>query len=399
MRQTTPSRSRVAWWLYVFVLVGVALFIAHSFVGLLVLGVFGYYATRPICDHLSSVVDSERLAAILTVLAVLVPVFGVVLYAGFEILRQLQRRFDEGLVSMLTSRLTNLEAIPGTEETSLSVILRNPPSLAQLPPRSFGPGLEQAAHVLDAVFGTLLLLVLALVLTYALLEYDGPIADGFAELVGGRDTTVYAYALAVDDDLESIFFGNLLFVVIMSVVATATYAATNVVAPTGIQVPMVFTLGFLTGAASLIPLVVGKVVYLPLVGYLGFQATRTGDGGLVFVGGVLVVYVLVLDLLPQSLIQPYVSGRQLDTLILLFAYVLGPMLFGWYGFFLLPIVFVLMLETVRIVLPELLHGESLAPRATVAQDTGANLDDVRDSGSADTPDTTTSAEDGGAAQN
>jgi len=37
------------WWLYIAVLGGVALFVAYSFVGMLVLGLFGYYATRPIC--------------------------------------------------------------------------------------------------------------------------------------------------------------------------------------------------------------------------------------------------------------------------------------------------------------------------------------------------------------
>jgi predicted PurR-regulated permease PerM len=235
-------------------------------------------------------------------------------------------------------------------------------------------------QAVNAVFGAILLLGLSVALAYALLEYDDRLSKGFATLVGGREATVHTYALAVDDDLESVFFGNLLFVVIMSVVATVTYAATNFVAPPGLEVPMIFTLGFLTGAASLIPVVVGKIVYLPVVAYLGFRATQ-GSGSLVFVGGVLLVYFLVLDILPQSFIQPYVSGRQLNTLILLFAYILGPILFGWYGFFLMPIVFILMLETIRIVLPELLHGESIDPDAKLAEDTGADPQDVR-------PDTT-----------
>jgi predicted PurR-regulated permease PerM len=66
-----------------------------------------------------------------------------------------------------------------------------------------------------------------------------------------------------------------------------------------------------------------------------------------------------LDIIPQSFLQPYISGRQLNPLMLLFAYILGPILFGWYGFFLLPILFVLMLEVVRIVLSEFLHGDPI----------------------------------------
>jgi predicted PurR-regulated permease PerM len=372
---TTLSRDRVGWWIYVLLLAGTALFIGHSFVGLLVLGLFGYYATRPICDHVSTVVDSESLAAVLTVLTVLVPVFLVVFYAGYRILQQLQRRTNEGVVSMLTSQFMGLEAVPGTDETDPSVLLQHPPSLGRLTSLSSWSGVEQAMSALNGVFGGVLLIALAVGLAYALLEYDEALSDGFATLVGGRETTVYTYALAVDDDLESIFFGNLLFAVVMSVIATVTYAATNLVAPAGIQVPLVFALGFLTGVASLIPVVVGKIVYVPVVAYLGFQATETGSG-FVFVGGALAVYVLVLDLLPQSFIQPYVSGRQVNTILLLFAYILGPILFGWYGFFLMPILFVLMLETVRIVLPELLHAEPIGSDVNLARGTGADPEDV-----------------------
>jgi len=89
---------------------------------------------------------------------------------------------------------------------------------------------------------------------------------------------------------------------------------------------MVLVAGFLTGLASLIPVVVGKIVYIPIVALLGFQAVSTDqDGSLVFVGVVLVAYVLLLDILPQSFLQPYLSGR---LILLLFAY-LGPILFGW----------------------------------------------------------------------
>jgi hypothetical protein len=75
----------------------------------------------------------------------------------------------------------------------------------------------------------------------------------------------------------------------------------------------------------------------------------------------LAVSVVFLDLLPQAVIQPYVSGQRLSLGLLLFAYLLGPILFGWYGFFLLPLVTVLVVQIVRLVLAELVHGEPLTP--------------------------------------
>jgi predicted PurR-regulated permease PerM len=216
------------------------------------------------------------------------------------------------------------------------------------------------------------------VLAYALLLYDDELTEIFAALVGGRETTAYTYALAVDDDLESIFYGNLLFVLVMSVIATAAYTVTNVFAPQGLHVPLVLPLGFLTGVASLIPIVVGKVIYLPVVAYLGLSAMGAGGRGLGFVAAALVGYFLLLDILPQTFLQPYVTGQHLNTLILLFAYILGPIFFGWYGFFLMPIVFVLFIEAVRIVVPELLHGESIDPEANVAEQLGAPAGDLHE---------------------
>jgi hypothetical protein len=45
------------------------------------------------------------------------------------------------------------------------------------------------------------------------------------------------------------------------------------------------------------------------------------------------------------------------------AYTLGPLLFGWYGVFLMPMLLVLVFEFARIVLPELLDGERIRPFA------------------------------------
>lgn len=62
---------------------------------------------------------------------------------------------------------------------------------------------------------------------------------------------------------------------------------------------MVLVLGVLTGVASLIPIVVGKVIYIPIVAYLSFQAVRS-SGNFLFIAGVLVAYFLILDILPQA---------------------------------------------------------------------------------------------------
>ena len=373
-----PSRNRIGWWLFVLALAGATLFVAHAFVGILVLGLFGYYATRPICDRLDRHIESDRLTASLTVLVVLLPVLLLFIYAGVEVVHQVQQAFGGTALSALATSIAGIDFLPIEQRAKLLSMLRNPLSSGGALEGSIWSNVDTGLKVLQAVLGTIILLALSVTLSYALLERDDSIADGLVELFGGRDTTAYAYARTVDQDLESIFFGNLLFVVVMAVIATVAYAATNLVAPSELHVPMVLVLGFLTGVTSIVPIVVGKLVYLPVVALLGMQAMRAGGNHLPFVGGVLVAYVVLLDLLPQSFVQPYVSGRKFDVLLLLFAYILGPILFGWYGFFLLPIVVVLVFEAIRIVLPELVHGEPVRPAPLIGEGAGVDPRDLLD---------------------
>jgi predicted PurR-regulated permease PerM len=371
--RTGFERSRIGWWLFVALLATVAAYLAWRFVGLLVLGVFGYYATRPIGDRVGEVVGRDWLAAGITVLLVLVPVIALSLYAGSQLLLAL-RGFLTGTADpvALLGQYFGLGDVSLAERQSLASALENPRTFVSNPRQRAVTVLQTGGSVASAVAGTLLLLALSVTLSYFLLKYDDDIAGALRQLFGGRDTVGYAYATAVDADLESVFFGNLLFVAIMSVLAGLAYLGTNLLAPAGLAVPMVAVLAVLTGAASLIPLVVGKVVYVPVLALLAVQAVRSSGAALAFVGATAVVYFLALDFLPQTFLQPYISGRHLDGIVLMFAYLLGPVLFGWYGFFLLPIVFVAILEAVRIVLPELLHGERLTLDATMGESVGAD---------------------------
>jgi hypothetical protein len=45
------------------------------------------------------------------------------------------------------------------------------------------------------------------------------------------------------------------------------------------------------------------------------------------------------------------------------AYTFGPLLFGWYGIFLMPMLLVLVFHFARIVLPELVQGRDIQPFA------------------------------------
>jgi predicted PurR-regulated permease PerM len=388
------DRARLAWWGVVAVLgVAVALFVA-SFVGTVVLGLFIYYGVRPLHRRLERWIDRRGVAASLTVLFVVLPVVALIGYAGLVAGREFAAVAGPTVTDAVLGRL------PGDPQ-SIGVALQSPGELLG----GFGRGSELGSLLstgLDALAAAgngLLHLTLALSITFFLLR-DGPTLvawfhDDIAEENGVSD----AYLRAVDADLETVYFGNVLTVLSVGVAAVVVYNGFNAVAPPPLRLPFPTLLALLTGVATFVPLVVGKLVYLPATGYLAWTAVRTdaGTGVAAWVGGFLVVCFVVLDLVPQTFVRPYISGQSLHSGLVLFAYVLGAALFGWYGLFLGPLVLVLVAQAANVVLPELLHGERLTTETHTEIGSEVPVDDGSgDQEAADgTGDTETSAGAGG----
>jgi predicted PurR-regulated permease PerM len=104
-----------------------------------------------------------------------------------------------------------------------------------------------------------------------------------------------------------------------------------------------------------------KLVYVPVATYLLAVSAADGFAGAWFVAVFALVSLVVVDTIPDLVLRPYVSGRNLHVGAVMVAYTLGPLLFGWYGIFLLPVLLVLVVHFVRIVLPELVDGEPIRP--------------------------------------
>jgi predicted PurR-regulated permease PerM len=366
------DRSRVGWWAYVVALALVAAFVVYSFVGTFVLGIFAYYAARPLYDRISRLIDSDGVAAAATVLGFVLPIVLLLTYAGVHVVTSLQSAFGgaPGPIGGLLSQYVGVKSLPQEQWAALSQVVNSPLQALRQHQQALGTIATQGANVLGTVANGLLHLTLALAMAFYLLRDDDSISSWFHSNVASEGSATAGYLTAVDSDLESLYFGNLLFVAVMSVIAAVVYFGTNMLAPQGLSIPIPLVLAVLTGVSSLIPLVVGKVVYVPLTVYLAASAMGSSGNHLFFVGAFLVVCVFVLDLLPQGFVQPYVTGRKLHPGLLLFAYILGPVVWGWYGFFLLPLVVVLVVEVVRLTFTDLVHGDTLTPDVEAAESLG-----------------------------
>ena len=362
MAAGSPSefdRRRAGWWLVAAGVVAIVGLFFLSFVGTFVFGLFVYYGARPVNRWIQSRVDSRAVAATITLLFIVLPTLALLGYTGIVAFREFTAVVGPDAVG------TVLERLPGNQQ-SIAGALQNLPQLASQLGQISGvqQGLITALGVLGTISNGLLHLTLAL--TFAFFLYrDGHRLQAWCRAeVGGHDTAAYSYLAGVDADLEVVYFGNVLTVLAVTIGSIVVYNGYNVLAPTTLPLPFPTLLAVLTGLATFVPLVVGKIVYVPAATYLVWRAVQAGTGLLVYPIAFLAVAFLLLDLIPQSIVRPYISGQTMHEGAVLFAYILGAALFGWYGLFLGPFLLVIVIQFANVVLGDLIRGRPLSPAPT-----------------------------------
>lgn len=358
------DRARTGWWVVGLALLAAVLYVVYSFIGTFVFGIFIYYATRPVYERIRRRVRPASLAAAISLFALALPVLLLIIYTAAIGLQELARAFD---------RLQEIDAVPadlsGIWEqiqpyVGASTIAQRPEELLADPNtelvRDVGLSVLQYAGIIG--IGLLHLFVMIAIAFYLL--RDDHRLSRYVRRQFADDGGVFAsYTRAVDRDFNSIFFGNILNALFTGTIAAASYNVLNLIAPPGLGVPYPTLIGLLAGAASLIPVVGMKLVYFPVAVYLAVETAVADPELLLFPALFFGVSFVVVDTIPDLVLRPYVSGRDLHVGLVMLAYILGPLLFGWYGIFLGPILLVLVVHFVRIVLPELIAGEPIRPWA------------------------------------
>ncbi|GAD51407.1 htr-like protein [Halarchaeum acidiphilum MH1-52-1] len=372
------DRARLGWWVMAAVCAGVLAFVVYSFIGTFVFGVFIYYAVRPVYRRLRDRIRPPTLAAIVSLLVFALPALLLLAYAFAIGLQELN-----AYLSAHPTSFQQLESVL-TPYVDVASIVRDPQSLlASEDALATLRGVISAAQGYLGFFGTVALhAFVMLTIAFYLLRDDARLAAWFHRRFDDAEGVVYAYAKRVDSDFSNIFFGNILNAVITAIIGAISYSLLDYVAPAGVGVPYPALLGVLTGIASLIPVVGIKLVYVPVTALLVVRAATTDPDAFWFPVLYVAVSFVVVDVVPDLVLRPYVSGRNLHLGMVMLAYIFGPLLFGWYGIFLGPMLLVLIVHFVRLVLPELLAGAPIEPKAIgpstpTARTVQASLDDVR----------------------
>jgi len=370
------SRSRLAWWVVALVFGAVTAWVLLTYIGTFILGLFLYYVARPAYRRFRSQFRPS-IAAATALLALAVPVvllMGYTLAIAAQELTRLQRTVDLGPLADQVEPYVNV-----------SEVVKNPATLLQNPDVvDAGQLIAEGALGYVPIVGTALInLFLALAVAFYLLRDGARLGRWVEETFHDQQEFLTVYLREVDEDLGSVYFGNILNAIAIAVVAAFVYTALNLFAPAN-GIPYPALVAVLAGAASLIPVVGMKLVYVPLAVGLFARAALSGDP-LWFPAVFVAATVVFVDFIPDLVLRPYVSGRNLHVGLVMIAYVIGPLLFGWYGLFLGPLLLVVVYHFARLILPVLIAGgdvdsmpRSVDTGSTEESPEGSDADDAVD---------------------
>ena len=371
-------RPELKWGIMGLIAVGIIAFVVFTFLPWAVLGLFIYYVARPVTRRIESRIGRKGLSAALSLVVMVVP---IVLFLGvfFSIaIRQISTFATTDTTTRLLGRSpVTIGAVPNDPQKLIDVAtntLQNP---------SVQSVLVEAQAIVGAAAASLFMLFLSLLVGFFLLVEDQRLGQWGTEQLLGNDTLSIDYLKAIDEGLDSVYFGYTLTIFAVMVLTAVIYSVFNFFAPGGLLIPTAILLAVVTGLFTLVPLVGRSVVYLGIAAVLALGAIQ-GDSTLLWYPLVFFLFMTIaFDNLVRTYIRPYLSGKMFHLSLVMFAYLLGPMLFGWYGIFLGPLLMVIVVQFLQIVVPQLRGDEpstgiDIGP--TTIQETDEDLDDATKGG-------------------
>ncbi len=355
------------WTLLGIVLIVFLIWVSLPFISPIVFALFMYYITRPVKRKLQPYIRNDALLALACLLLLTLPMIALIAY----------------LIIYATSQLFALIAQPGMPlipgSTEYFAPLANLPlNLSELRYQdmgnTFGDWYDQLKIYSESIFSLKDLLMatgmtladaafkalLTLILVFFLLLDDDRLVRWFKStfpgLIEERNSLFLKYAVAVDEDFEHIFFGNMLNIVFFAIIAAVIYWLLGFFAPDpAFVIPVPLLLGLLSGIAALLPVLGGWAIDIPILLYVLAQSLLSGSFQTYWWYWILmaVVIFIFVENLPNYLVRPFVSHGSIDVGMLMLAYIIGPILFGFPGLFLGAMLLVIITHYFKIVVPGL----------------------------------------------
>lgn len=324
--------------------------VIELFLGSITMAFFLYYSSRPLFKRIHNRIRNRTYSALITLFVTFIPLVIFTFYIiqlGYSELQRILFQYDFSAQTFIPNSLRSDISLLSTptqiieSENGTQIILEL---------------LDWSVIVFGIVGDVFLRLIIIAVVYYYLLKDDIKFTNWATNNFGSITPHWSRFWRKVDQDLHNIYFGNILNAIIAMSIAIIIAFIYSFFAPDPVDIPYPILFGILAGISSLIPIIGVKVAYVPVALYMSFIAYTTDSTGLF---AYIIVFVLfsaiVLDFLQDIIIRSYISsGQSLHMGLLLIAYISGPLLLGWYGFFFAPVVLVLIYHFSDIILPDII---------------------------------------------
>ncbi|WP_435184830.1 AI-2E family transporter [Halobellus sp. EA9] len=332
--------------------------LAYQFIAPLTISVFLYYSTRRYHHALRRFRLPANVRSAIVMASLAIPLILLISYATILLVVEARAFIDQyALIDVASQNFEWFAGVDDIPEFTVQGLYDAYQSGDLAPFIDFAT--EHATFLTTLISDFFLNLFVLTIVTYYLLVDGHRISDWLLQFDDGA--IIREYLEAVDRELEKVLFGNLLNVLAIALIAIGSFSAYNVFVPAGAEIPYPALAGALTGIASLIPVVGMKIVYVPLTLATALRIALSGDPtNLVYVAGFFVVAVVVVDTIPDLVLRPLLSGEQTHVGLLMLAYTLGPVVLGFYGLFLAPMLLVVGLTFANTALPRLLDEDATA---------------------------------------
>lgn len=330
-------------------------YLISQFIAAFTISVFLYYSSRNFYHKLDRFGMPKQVRALSTISVLVVPF--LLLFSYTLVLLAVEiRSFVETypVVESVPDDVAWFEGVDGLPEPTIDGII-NAYQAGQLD-AFIGFAVDHAAFATSLVSGLLLNTFIIAVVTYYLLIEGSTFRAWLLRF--DDDDIVREFFEAADEELEAVLFGNLLNVIVISLIGVLVFMGYNAVVPAAVEVPYPVLSGALTGVASLIPVIGMKIVYVPLAIIAAVPVMLQGQTALLlYLGGFLIVAAVLVDTIPDIVLRPFLSGNRTHVGLLMLAYIFGPVVLGFYGLFFAPIVLVIGLTFADTALPRLLGAD------------------------------------------
>ncbi|BAI62764.1 conserved hypothetical protein [Methanocella paludicola SANAE] len=357
------------WLIFGAALVLLLLWVMWPFLTVIVYAVFIYYIARPIKRMLQPHIKNETLLVTVCMLLLVLPLLLIIGYTLLLALSQFNALITGiGLQSLPEGPLSNMSNVVSEIQRNFTMENIMSGNFGAIVPQDLYEALQgygsSIANLQQLVISTgstivdiIFKLFLVIVIVFYMLREDEKLVSWlkstFPSLMAEYDGMLLKYGRAVDEDLEKIFFGNILSIVFFAILAATVFSVLNMFAPPGMSIPSPILMGILCGVSALLPVVGMYIVIVPLLLYVLVISLMAGTffPNIVFYIMMVAAIMIFVEVLPDFVLRPFMSSGRVHTGLLMFAYILGPIVFGIAGLFIGAIVLVLLTHYFRIVVP------------------------------------------------